>query len=194
MSEEGATTLRRMGVGLEVVTLSWNVVGVVLLGFLAYQSASVALLAFGLDSLIEIGASAVVIWELSGRGEARQRFALRLIGWAFILLAAYLLVQTIVVLSTGHRASPGSGGISWTAATAAVMFALAWGKHRVGTRLGNPVLVAEGRVTLIDGVLASAVLAGLLLDTLVGLWWAAPLAALVVVFYAVREAIHIFKE
>jgi divalent metal cation (Fe/Co/Zn/Cd) transporter len=186
--------LRRLGFGLEAVTLAWNVVGVILLAVLAYRAASVALLAFGLDSLIEIGASIVVIWELTGRGEARQRLGLRLIGWAFLLLAGYLLIQSVVALATGHHAMPVLGGIWWTAVTACVMFALAWGKHAVGRRLGNPVLMTEGRVTLIDGVLAVAVLAGLLLDLLLGWWWADPVAALVVVFYACREAVHIFRE
>jgi divalent metal cation (Fe/Co/Zn/Cd) transporter len=175
------------------VTLSWNVVGVVLLAFLAYQAASVALLAFGLDSLIEIGASTVVIWELTGTDERRQEAALRLIGVAFALLAAYLLVQSVVALASGHRATPLLGGVGWTAATAVVMFALAWGKRVVGGRLGNPVLVTEGRVTLIDAVLATAILVGLLLNALLGWWWADPLAALVVVGYAVREAVHVFR-
>lgn len=187
-------TLRRRGIALEVATLLWNVVGVVLLGFLAYRSASVALLAFGLDSLIEIGASVVVIWELTGAGEQRQRRALTLIGWAFVLLAVYLSAQAIVALVAGHHAAPAPGGVGWTAATAVAMLALAWGKRTVGRRLRNPVLITEGRVTLIDGILATAVLAGLLLDALAGLWWADPLAALVVVFYAAREAVHIFKE
>jgi divalent metal cation (Fe/Co/Zn/Cd) transporter len=176
------------------VTLAWNVAGVAVLGVLAYWEASVALLAFGLDSLIEIGASTVVIWELRGQGAARQRSALRLIGWAFVLLATYLLVQSAVALATGHRATTGIGGVWWTGATACVMFALAGGKSVVGRRLGNPVLETEGRVTLIDGILAVAVLAGLLLDALLGWWWADPVAALVVVFYAVREAVHIFRE
>jgi hypothetical protein len=101
-----ALRLRRSGIGLEVITLAWNVVGVVLLAILAYQSASVALLGFGLDSLIEIGASTVVICELTDTNQARQQVALRLIGWAFILLAAYLLVQAAVVLILGHHATP----------------------------------------------------------------------------------------
>jgi divalent metal cation (Fe/Co/Zn/Cd) transporter len=190
---ESVSRLRRAGIALEIVTLSWNVVGVVLLAFLAYQAASVALLAFGLDSLIEIGASTVVIWELTGTDERRQEAALRLIGVAFALLAAYLLVQSVVALASGHRATPLLGGVGWTAATAVVMFALAWGKRVVGGRLGNPVLVTEGRVTLIDAVLATAILAGLLLNALLGWWWADPLAALVVVGYAVREAVHVFR-
>lgn len=186
--------LRRAGILLEAATLAWNVVGVVLLAVLAYRSASVALLGFGLDSLIEIGASTVVIWELTSSSERRQRIGLRLIGGAFVLLAVYLLVQAVVALISDHRAAPVLGGIGWTALTAAAMFALAWGKWRVGRRLGNPVLLTEGRVTLIDGILAASVLLGLVLDDAVGWWWADPVAGLVIVFYAAREAIHIFRE
>ncbi|KHK96390.1 cation transporter [Microbacterium mangrovi] len=189
-----ASALRRTGIGLEAVTLAWNVVGVAVLAVLAFRSASVALLGFGLDSLIEIGASAVVIWELTGSSEKRQRVGLRLIGWAFVLLAAYLLVQAVVALAAGHRATPLPGGIAWTALTALVMFALAWGKWRVGSRLGNPVLLTEGRVTLIDGVLATGVLLGIVLDAVLGWWWADPVAGLVIVFYAAREAVHIFRD
>ncbi len=149
--------LIRFGIGLEAITLGWNVVGMVVLAVLAYASASVALLGFGLDSLIEIGASTVVIWELTGTGEKRQRVALRLIGVAFVLLAVYLLVQAAVALIAGHRATPTPGGPVWTGATAVAMFALAYGKARTGRRLGNPVLVTEGRVTLVDGILATLV-------------------------------------
>jgi divalent metal cation (Fe/Co/Zn/Cd) transporter len=179
---------------LEWVTLGWNVVGVVVLAVLAFVSESVALLGFGLDSLIEIGASVVVIWELSGTGEIRQRRALRMIGVAFLALAAYLLAESAIALATGHRASPSYLGIGWTAVTALTMFLLAHGKARTGRALGNPVLVAEGRVTLIDGLLAVAVLVGISLDLLLGWWWADPVAGLVIVYYAVREAISIFRQ
>src|ERR1022692_668346 len=80
----------RTGYLLEAVTLGWNVIGVVVLAFAALTARSVALAGFGLDSVIEIGASTVVIWELSGSGQHRQRRALRLIGAAFIGLALYL--------------------------------------------------------------------------------------------------------
>ncbi len=166
----------------------------VILAVLALQSSSVALTGFALDSLIEIGASVVVIWELTGTDEHRQRRALRLIGWAFIALSAYLLAQSIVALIAGNHASPIPGGIWWTAATAAVMFALAAGKRAVGRALGNPVLLAESRVTVIDGILAFAVLTGLSLNLLLGWWWADSLAALVIVAYAVREAATIFRR
>lgn len=186
--------LLRTGFALEWITLAWNVVGVVVLAVLAVTSASVALAGFGLDSLIEIGASIVVIWELSGAGEHRQRIALRLIGLAFVALAAYLLVQTAVALFSGHRPDGSVGGIVWTGVTAVAMFILAALKARTGRALGNPVLHKEGRVTLVDGLLACAVLLGVLLNTLLGWWWADSAATLVIVYYAVREAVEIFRE
>jgi divalent metal cation (Fe/Co/Zn/Cd) transporter len=190
-SERPAVLLRR-GRILEGVTLGWNVAGIVVLAVAAVAARSVALAGFGLDSLIEIGASTVVLWELSGSGEKRQRRALRLIGGAFLVLAAYLIIQSVLVLVTGHRPGHSVLGISWTAVTAAAMFALAAGKARTGRALGNPVLITEGRVTLVDGILAVAVLAGLVLNAVAGWWWADPLAALVIVFYALREAREIF--
>lgn len=186
--------LIRRGVALEVVTLGWNVVGVAVLAVTALFASSIALLAFGLDSLIEIGASIVVIWELSGTGAARQRRALSLIAVAFLLIAAYLLVQSTLALVTGHHASFSGGGMLWTAVTAAVMFSLAAAKGRTGRALGNEVLITESRVTRIDALLATAVLAGLLLDGVFGLWWADPVAGLVIVVYAVREAVAIWRE
>jgi len=69
-----------------------------------------------------------------------------------------------------------------------------FGKARTGHRLGIPVLTTEGRVRLVDGILATAVLLGIALDALLGWWWADPVAGLVIVAYAVREAVHIFRE
>lgn len=184
-----ATTARllRRGYLLEYATLAWNVIGIVALAFAARAARSVALAGFGLDSLIEIGASIVVVWELSSAGAARQRRALRMIAAAFAALAVYLLVQSTIVLVVGFRPHHSPAGIVWTAITAVVMFALAAGKARTGAALGNPVLRTEGRVTLIDGVLAVAALIGLVLNAVVGWWWADPLAGYVLVFYALRE-------
>jgi divalent metal cation (Fe/Co/Zn/Cd) transporter len=185
--------LLRRGRLLELATLGWNVVGIVVLGFAAVAARSIALAGFGLDSLIEIGASTVVLWELAGTGEERQRRALRLIGAAFVALAVYLAVQSTWVLVIGFRPHHSVAGIVWTAVTAAVMFALAAGKARTGRALGNPVLETEGRVTTIDGLLAVAVLVGLVLNAALGWWWADPLAAYALVYYAVREAKTIFS-
>ena len=179
--------LLRRGFLLEYLTLGWNVVGIVVLAGTAITARSVALAGFGLDSLIEIGASLVVVWELSGTDTARRQRALRLIGIAFALLAVYLTVQSSVVLATRYHPGHSLTGIIWTAVTAAAMFSLAAGKARTGTALDNPVLRTEGRVTLVDGLLATAVLVGLILNTTLGWWWADPLAGYVLVYYAVRE-------
>ena len=187
------SVLLRRGFALEYVTLAWNVAGMVVLAVAAVAARSVALAGFGLDSLIEIGASTVVIWELSGSGAERQRRGLRLIGYAFAALAVYLLVQSTVVLVTGYHPRHSMPGIIWTAVTAVVMFALASGKARTGRALGNPVLQTEGRVTMIDGILAAAVLAGLVLNAGLGWWWADPAAGYVLVYYATREVREIFS-
>jgi len=193
-SAPARAALLRRGFALEYATLAWNVIGIVVLAVAALAARSVALAGFGLDSLFEIGASTVVIWELSGTGEDRQRRALRLIGGAFALLAVYLLAQSTLVLVTGYHARHSALGIAWTAVTAAVMFALASGKASAGAALDNPVLRTEGRVTTVDGILAAAVLAGLALNALAGLWWADPLAGYVLVYYAAREAKEIFAD
>lgn len=176
---------------LEAATLVWNVVGIVILAIAAFRAHSVALAGFGLDSLIEIGASTVVLWELSGTGADRQRRALRLIAAAFLALAAYLTVQTVIVFATGDHPQHSPLGIAWTAIA---MFALAAGKKRTGHQLNNPVLITEGRVTVIDGLLACAVLLGLTLNAAFGWWWADPAAGLVIVYYAVKEARAIHTE
>jgi len=179
--------LLRSGYLLEASTLLWNVVGVVVLAFAAIAARSVALGGFGLDSLIEIGASTIVIWELRGVGEPRQRRAMRFIGMAFAALAAYLVIQSTAVLISGYHPKHSPLGVGWTAATALVMFGLAARKTKVGSALDNPVLLTEGRVTFIDGVLACAVLLGLLLNTLVGWWWSDPGVGYILVYYAARE-------
>jgi divalent metal cation (Fe/Co/Zn/Cd) transporter len=173
---------------LEAATLGWNVVGVMVLTFAALHARSVALAGFGLDSLIEIGASTVVLWELADVSQERQRRAMRIIGFAFVGLALYLSIQSTLVLIVGFRPHHSPIGIAWTAVTAGVMFGLALGKARTGAALANPVLKAEGRITMIDGILATAVLIGLILNAVAGWWWADPLAGYVLLYYAIREA------
>ncbi|WP_284755473.1 cation transporter [Arthrobacter sp. efr-133-R2A-120] len=186
--------LLRRGLRLEYATLGWNVVGLGVLAAAAIQAGSPALAGFGLDSLIEIFASIVVVWQLKGAHKEREAPAMRLIGTAFAVLGAYLLIQVAVVFATGVRPATSGLGIVWTSLTFVVMLALAWGKIRTGHRLGNPVLRAEGKVTLVDAYLAGAVLAGLALNALFGWWWADPLAGVVIIYYAAREASHAFRH
>jgi divalent metal cation (Fe/Co/Zn/Cd) transporter len=190
----GAKLLRR-GLMLEYVTLSWNVVGTAVLITAAVAAGSVALAGFGADSLIEIVASSVVVWQLKGEaGSGRERLALRIIAIAFVLLAIYIAVQCAVTLSSQSHPGHSTVGIVWLAATVLAMFALAAGKRDTGERLANPVLQAESRVTVIDGALAAAVLVGVVLNAAAGWWWADPLSAIVIVIYGLREARRAWAE
>jgi divalent metal cation (Fe/Co/Zn/Cd) transporter len=186
--------LLRRGLRLEYATLGWNVIGLGVLTAAAIGAASPALAGFGLDSLIEVFASLVVVWQLKGVHADRESRAMQLIGVAFAVLAAYLVIQLVIVFASGVRPATSGLGIVWTALTFLVMLALAWGKIRTGHALGNPVLRAEGKVTLIDAYLSGAVLAGLVLNALFGWWWADPLAGAVIIYYAAREARHAFKH
>jgi divalent metal cation (Fe/Co/Zn/Cd) transporter len=193
----GSATRRmliRRGLTLEYLTLSWNIVGTVVSIVAAVAAGSVALAGFGLDSLIEIGASTVVIWQLNQRDRTRERRALRLIGAAFLALAIYVAAQAIYTLIAAQHPHHSLLGIAWTAVTCLAMLALAAGKARTGKALENPVLLTEGRVTLIDAYLAGAILTGLALNTTLGWWWADPLAGFVIVFYGLREGRHALRE
>ena len=180
--------LLRTGLRLEYATLGWNVAEVGFIAYAAVQSGSPALAGFGIDTLIEIFASLVVVWELKGIHREREARAVRLIGIAFAALALYLTAQLVVGFASGARPQPSPLGIAWTALTVIAMLALAWGKQRTGRLMGNPVLIKEGKVTLIDGCLAAAVMAGLALNALFGWWWADPAAGAAVIAYAAREA------
>jgi divalent metal cation (Fe/Co/Zn/Cd) transporter len=157
------------------------------------KAASLSLFGFGIDSVIEIFASVVVIWQLKSINKNREKFATKLIGIAFIVLSAYILIQALMALLNSKHSHPSLFGILWLFVTVIVMFALAYGKKKAGAVLQNSVLLAEAKVTIIDGLLAVSVLVGLLLSTYLGWWWADILSSLVIVFYGIREAVHVFR-
>ena len=184
----------RRGLRLEYMTLGWNVVGTVIVINAAVVARSVALAGFGLDSLIEIVASVVVIWQLTNAGYDREKVALRVIGIAFLALGLYVLVQSAATLISHSHPNPSPVGIAWLLATVVVMLWLSFAKRRTGRELNNPVLVTEAKVTLVDGYLAAAVLAGLVLNAIAGWWWADPIAGLVIVYYGIVEGAHALQE
>lgn len=181
-----ADRLRR-GLRLEYATLAWNVAGCWIVLGAALAARSVALAGFGIDSVIEVFASLVVVWQLKAINSDREHLAERLIGGAFLLLAIYIAAQSSIVLLTRFHPRTSAMGMAWLALTVVAMLLLAWGKRVTGRELANPVLIRESRVTVVDGVLAAAVLAGVVLNALAGLWWADPIAGFVIVFYGLRE-------
>lgn len=195
LTSKQADRLLQRGLLLEYFTLGWNMVGAAIVIAAALPSRSIALAGFGLDSLIEIGASTVVIWQLSGsHNQQREQLGLRLIGTAFFVIATYVLVESGSTLLVQARPENSPLGISWLAATFLVMLALAAGKAQAGKKLNHAVLKTEARVTLVDAYLAGSVLLGLLLNTFFGWWWADPVAGLVIVFYGIKEGWHAWVE
>lgn len=153
---------------------------------------SLALVAFGLDSLIEVFASLVVLWHLrSARTTGRDRLALRLVAAAFAVLGLYLAITAIRSLLAQEVAGSSPLGITYLAVTALVMFTLARWKKRVGTELDSEPFLAEASLTYLDGWLATAILTALVLNWALGWWWADPLAALALAAIAVKEAAEV---
>jgi divalent metal cation (Fe/Co/Zn/Cd) transporter len=197
MSTSGATraALLRRGLRLEYATLGWNVVGIVVSLVAAVAARSVALAGFALDSGVEIFASLVVVGELQGTSsEASQQRAERRIGYAFLALAVYLTLQAVVTIVADVHPYSSPLGIGWLAASAIVMFSLAYGKSVTGRALDHQVLSAEAKVTVVDGALATATLLGLTLNAALGWWWADVAAGVVIVVYGVREGSHLLRQ
>ena len=153
---------------------------------------SLALVAFGLDSTVEVFASLVVLWHLGGDDEtadpARARRAMRLLAAAFAALGAYLVFDSVHGLASRARAETSPVGMAFMGATVIVMLVFAWAKRRTGTALGNRPLIANARMAVIDGSLAASILVALALDGLLGWWWADPVAAGIVAVVALSEA------
>ncbi len=185
----------RTGRRLQYVTITWNLMEVFVTIGLGIAARSLALVAFGLDSLVEVFASLVVVWYIADHQRAgRARRALRLVAIAFAVLAAYLVVASIYSLSTGEAADSSPFGIAYLSATAVVMFTLARLKHHVAAKAESQPLAAEASMTFLDGWLASGILVALVLNAVAGLWWADPAAAFLVAAFCLREAFENWGE
>lgn len=183
---QSALLLRR-GRWLEYLTIAWNAIeGLIAVGS-GVVAGSVALVGFGFDSFIEVFAATVVLWHLRGVSEEREQRALRLIAVSFFALAVYIVIASGRELLTEARPAESMVGIVLAAVSLAVMPALAILKRRTGRQLVNAALIADSAETLLCSYLSATLLAGLLLNSAFGWWWADPAAALVIAFQAARE-------
>ncbi len=190
--EDRRAALDRAGQRWEYTTTAWNTFEAVVSVVAGIVAHSLALVAFGLDSTVEVIASLIVLWHLRGDDEtidpSRAHRAIRLLAAAFAALGVYLVVDSAHGLSTHAKAETSPVGMAFMGATVVVMFILAWGKRRTGLALGNRPLIANARMAVIDGSLAASILAALALDVLFGWWWADPVAAAIVAVVALNEA------
>ena len=153
-------------------------------------ASSIALIAFGADSLIEVFAGSVVFWRfarLRAGSAAAELRAQRLIAGSFFVLAAYVTAESVRTLVTARHPGASWIGVGLAAFTAATMPFLAVAKQRVGARLSSRATASEGAQNMLCAYLSVALLAGLLLNAVAGWWWADPAAALVVAGVALRE-------
>ncbi len=189
---------RRRGVLLEWATNGWNVMEVVVTITLGLRAGSLALIAFGLDSVVEIFASTVVIRNLGDRrtdpGDRRVHRSLRLIAVAFWVLAAFLVVISVRGLARGDRPDSSPLGVAYLGLTAVVMFGLARLKHLTAHEFGNEPLEAEASLTFLDGCLSTGILTALVVNAAFGWWWADAAAALLVAGFAVKEGVGHWRE
>ena len=185
------TVLERRIRWIVAATITYNVIeaGVALVaGRLASSS---ALIGFGLDSVVEVLSAAAVAWQFSARDpRTRERAAMRTIALSFFGLAAFVGVDAVRTLLDATEPEHSTVGIVLAAVSLAVMPVLSWAERRTGRELGSASAVADSRQTLICTYLSAVLLAGLVLNSTLGWWWADPIAALVIAAFAVREGIE----
>ena len=195
------TQLLQRGLRLEYLTVGWNVFEGLVAIAAGLASGSVALVGFGLDSLVETISGLILIWRLrveqagadQERVEQVERRAERLVGVAFLVLAAYVTFEALRTLLAADEPVASPVGIVLTALSLVLMLWLARAKRRVGEALGSRALVADSEQTRACWYLSAVTLAGLVANAALGWWWADPLAALAIAVLLVREGLEAIR-
>lgn len=152
------------------------------------MAGSVALVGFGLDSVVEVSSGLIVLWQFRHRlPESREGQALRLMAWSFFALAAYVAFESLRALLGGSEAAPSPTGIGLAVASLVIMPLLSWGQRRTGKALGSSTVVADSTQTQLCAYLSAVLLLGLVLNATLGWGWADPIAGLVIAAVAFKE-------
>ena len=186
--------LVKRGRRLEYFTIIWNsleAVGALISGLVA---GSVALVSFGLDSFIEVASGTALLWRLHqdtdlASRERAERFTVRIVGFCFLLLSTYVAYESLNALVRRHSPEKSPAGIAIAIASLVAMPLLSRAKRRVSAGIGSAAMAADARQTDFCAYLSAILLGGLLLNALFGLWWADPIAGLIMVPIIVKEGI-----
>lgn len=195
----GRARLVRRGLRLEYLTVGWNLLEAAVSLAAGVAAGSVALVGFGADSLVEVSSGAVLLWRLRAeaadarRAERVERRALKLVGWSFLALAAYVLYEAVSSLARREEPEASVVGVVLAALSVVVMPLLARAKRRVAAGLSSRALAADSRQTDICAYLSAILLAGLALNALFGWWWADPAAALLMIPIIAREGVEALR-
>lgn len=188
----------RRGIWLEYVTLGWNALEALVAIASGVMAGSIALVGFGLDSVIEMSSGAVLLWRLrsdanEARRERAERISLRIVGLCFVALSIYVALDAAHSLWQHERPEESVPGIIIAAASLIVMPILARAKRRVATGINSGAMQADSRQTDICAYLSAILLVGLLLNAILGWWWADPIAGLIMVPVIGREGIEALR-
>ncbi|MCU1332086.1 MAG: hypothetical protein JWM08_1078 [Candidatus Angelobacter sp.] len=180
------------GKRLEYFTIVWNTLEGLVAVVAGGLAGSISLVGFGVDSFIEVASGVAVLWRMSvdadvHRRERNERLALKIVGVCFVLLAIYIGYESISDLI--HKKIPQSSlaGIILAAISLIVMPLLSRAKRRVGNQLGSAAMKADAKQTEFCTYLSAILLGGLLLNTAFGIWWADPIAALIMAPIIAKE-------
>jgi len=188
LSVADRTRLGRRARLLAGASVAYNVVECVIAVAAGLAAGSVALIGFGLDSLVEVSSGLIVLWQFGHvLPESRERTAQRLMAVSFFALAAYVTFESARALIGAADPDPSPVGIALAIVSLMVMPFLSYAQRRTGRALGSASVVADSTQTLLCTYLSAVLLVGLLLNATLGWGWADPLAGLVIAAVAVRE-------
>jgi divalent metal cation (Fe/Co/Zn/Cd) transporter len=179
---------------LAATSVTYNVIEAVIAISAGLVAGSVALVGFGLDSVVEVSSGLIILWQFRHRlPETRERQALRMLAFSFFALAAYVGFESARTLISGSNPETSPVGIGLAIASLIVMPLISTAQRRTGRALGSNAVVADGTQTLLCTYLSAVLLLGLVLNATLGWGWADPLAGLVIAGVAVREGIQTWR-
>jgi divalent metal cation (Fe/Co/Zn/Cd) transporter len=189
------TVVVRRGRRLEYFTIAWNALEGLVAVVAGAMAGSISLVGFGIDSFIEVTSGSVLLWRMSvdtelQRRELNERRALRIVGVCFLLLAAYIAYESVLGLWSRRAPEHSIPGIVLACVSLVVMPLLSRAKRKVGHALGSAAMHADAKQTEFCTYLSAILLVGLLLNVFFGLWWADPVAALMMVPIIAKEGIE----
>ncbi len=188
LSADERSRLGRRAQLLAAASVAYNLAEAVIAIAAGLVAGSVALVGFGLDSVVEVSSGLIILWQFRHAvPESRERTALRLMALSFYALAAYVTVESVRSLATGPDSDPSPVGIALAATSLCLMPFLSWAQRRTGRALGSNAVVADSTQTLLCTYLSAVLLAGLVLNATLGWSWADPLAGLVIAAVAIKE-------
>jgi divalent metal cation (Fe/Co/Zn/Cd) transporter len=179
---------------LAAASVFYNVIEAAIAVTAGVIAGSIALVGFGLDSMVEVSSGLIILWQFRHPlPESRERRALRLMAVSFFALAGYVAFESVRALVSGHEPDPSPVGIVLAATSLAIMPFLSWAQRRTGKSLGSNAVVADSTQTLLCTYLSAVLLVGLVLNATLGWSWADPIAGLIIAGVAAREGLQAWR-